>query len=120
MKTTQLDRVVLQNLYGDCQHSQMEVFSEFLSSYTEIKKSLFSAFESGNLSSLKRILHFHGPSFIYLGMPHVAVMFNNLELKCFQTDNHFALSAEFSELMEAVEESWLQLINEMEYFRKAV
>jgi hypothetical protein len=120
MKTIQLDREVLQNLYGDCQESLVEIFSEFLTSYSEIKHNLFSAFNSGNLSSLKRVLHFHGPSFMYLGIPQVAAMFKDLELKCSGLDNHFALSKDFSELMQAVEESWQQAANEMEHFRKAV
>jgi hypothetical protein len=120
MKTIQLDRGVLQNLYGDCLDNQIEIFSEFIASYAELKKNLFSAFDSGNLNSLKRVLHFHGPSFMYLGIPQVAAMFKNLELKCSQLDNHFSLSKDFSELMQAVEGSWLQATNEMEHFRKAV
>lgn len=120
MKTIQLDRTVLQTLYGDCLDNQIEIFSEFIAGFSELKKNLFSAFDSGNLNSLKRVLHFHGPSFMYLGIPQVAAMFKDLELKCTQQDNHFSLSTDFAELMEAVEGSWLQATNEMEYFRKAV
>lgn len=118
MKTIQLDREVLQNLYGDCPESLVEIFSEFLANYSEIKQNLFSTFNSGNLSSLKRVLHFHGPSFMYLGMPQVADMFKNLELKCSGIDNHFSVSKDFSELMQAVEKSWQEATNEMEHFRK--
>ena len=120
MKTIQLDRAVLQNLYGDCLDNQIEIFSEFIAGYAELKKNLFSAFDSGNLNSFKRVLHYHGPSFMYLGIPQVANMFKSLELKCAQHDNHFSLSNEFAELMQAVEGSWLQATHEMEYFRKAV
>lgn len=120
MKTIQLDRGVLQNIYGDCPESLIEIFSEFLASYSELKQNLFSTFNSGNLSSLKRVLHFHGPSFMYLGIPRVADMFKSLELKCSGVGNHFSLSNEFKELMQAVEGSWLQAKNEVENFRKAV
>ena len=120
MKTIQLDRGVLQNLYGDCQDSMIEIFSEFLTEYPEIRKTMFAAFESGSLSSLKRVLHFHGPSFMYLGIPGVAAMFKDLESKCSQVDSHFALATDFAELMQTVERSCLQAKNEMEYLRKAV
>ena len=120
MKTIQLDREVLLSLYGDCKDSQIEVFSEFLSSYSEIKKNLYSAFESGNLFSLKRVLHFHGPSFMYLGIPAMAAKFKDLEQKCSQADTHFSIAADFTELMQAVEKSWVQATIEMESFRKAV
>ncbi len=120
MKTIQLDREVLLNLYGDCKDSQIQVFSVFLSSYPEIKKNLYSAFESGNLNSLKRVLHFHGPSFMYLGIPQVAGSFKNLELKCSEVDTHFSIATDFAELMQAVERSWVQATIEMESFREAV
>ena len=120
MKTIQLDREVLQNLYGDSQDSMIEIFSEFLTGYYEIKQTLNSAFESGNLSSLKRVLHFHGPSFMYLGLPDVALMFKTLEQKCTQVVAHFSLSKEFAELMQTVEGSWLETKNEMQFLKKAV
>jgi hypothetical protein len=120
MKTILLDRDVLQNLYGDCPESLVEIFSEFLANYPEVKQNLFSTFNSGNLSSLKRVLHFHGPSFMYLGMPQVADMFKGLELKCSGIDNHFSLSNDFKELMQAVEAGWLQATNEMKNYKKAV
>lgn len=120
MKTILLDREVLHNLYGDCEESMMEIFSEFLASYAETKQTLFSAFESGNLNTLKRVLHFHGPSFMYLGIPEVAVMFKNLESRCTEEDNHFALSPDFAELMQDVERSRVQVQIEMKYLKKAV
>jgi hypothetical protein len=51
-------------------------------------------------------------------MPEVADMFKALELKCSQGDNHFVLTADFAELMKAVESSWLQVSNELAYTRK--
>ena len=120
MKTIQLDRGVLQNLYGDCQDSMIEIFSEFLTEYPEIRKTMSSAFESGNLLSLKRVLHFHGPSFMYLGIPDVAAMFKDMESKCTQVENHFVLAAEFAELMQIIERSYLHAKNEMEFLKKAV
>jgi predicted SnoaL-like aldol condensation-catalyzing enzyme len=119
MKTIQLDRSVLHNLYGDCTESMIELFTDFITSYSETRQSLFSAFESGNLVSLKRVLHFHGPSFMYLGVPEVAAMFKSLEAKCSEVDNHFALSADFADLMQTMERSCLQAKNEMEYLKKA-
>jgi hypothetical protein len=120
MKTILLDRVVLQNLYGDSRESMIEIFSEFLTSYTATKNALFSAFESGNLTSLKRVLHYHGPSFMYLGLPEVAAKFKNLELKCFQAESHFSLSNDFAELMDTVEIGWQHAKNELDNIKNAV
>lgn len=120
MKTIQPDRAVLQNIYGNSQNSMIEVFSEFLAGYPEIRQTLFTAYESGNLRSLKRVLHYHGPSFMYLGLPEVASIFNNLELKCSRVDNHFSLSKDFTALMQSVEGSWLHAKKGMEYLQKAV
>jgi hypothetical protein len=120
MKTIQLDRDVLQNLYGDCQESMTEIFSDFLTEFSETRQNLVSAFDSGNLLSLKRVLHFHGPSFMYLGLPDVATAVKTLEKKCLESDNHFTLSKEFAELMEIVDGSWMTVKNEMEYLKKAV
>lgn len=120
MKTMQPNRAVLQNIYADSPDSMIEVFSEFLNNYSETRKTLFSAFESGNLNSLKRVLHFYGPSFNYLGLPEVAGIFNNLKLKCSGVDNHFSLSKDFTALMQTMEESWQHVKNEMEYLMKAV
>jgi hypothetical protein len=120
MKTIQLDRDVLQNLYGDSPDSKTDIFSDFLADFSETRQTLKSAFDSGNLLSLKRVLHFHGPSFMYLGLPDVAAAFKTLEQKCLQIDNHFSLSKEFADLLETVDVSRLQIINEMEYLKKAV
>ncbi len=120
MKTIHLDRNVLQNLYGDSQDSMIEIFSEFITEYAAIRQSMFAAFESGNLTSLKRVLHFHGPSFMYLGIPEVADMFKALETKCTQVDNQYALANDFAELMQTIERSCSEAQHEMEYLRKAV
>ena len=120
MKTIQLDRDVLHNLYGDCQESMIEIFSDFLTDYSETRQTLLSAFDSGNLLSLKRVLHFHGPCFMYIGLPDVAAAFKTLEKKCLEADNHFLLSKEFSELIKFIDGGWMIVKNEMECFRKAV
>ena len=120
MKTMQPDRTVLHNIYGDSRENMIEIFSEFLSSYPDIRKSLFSAFESGNLNSFKRVLHYHGPSFNYLGLPEVADMFQDLKLKCYRVENHFTLSKDFETLMKTMEGGWLQAKNEMEYLKEVV
>lgn len=120
MKKIQLDRDVLQSLYGDCRENMIEIFSDFLESYPETKKSLFAAYNSGNLTSLKRVLHYHGPSFMYLGLPEIAAQFKSLEQQCCSVNINYALSKDFTELMESVEESWLQAKNEMCHIKKEV
>jgi len=120
MKTFQLDRDVLQNFYGDCPENMIEIFSDFLDSYSETRKTLFSAFESGNIHSIKRVLHFHGPSFMYLGFPDVAVAFKTLEKKCLESETHFSLSKDFTELIQIVDGCWVKVKDEMELLKKVV
>jgi hypothetical protein len=57
---------------------------------------------------------------MYLGIPEVAAMFKELESKCTQADSHFVLAADFAELMEIIERSWLQAKIEMDCLKKAV
>ena len=47
-------------------------------------------------------------------------MFEDLKLKCYQVENHFSLSKDFEALMQAMEESWLQVKKEMEYLKEVV
>jgi predicted SnoaL-like aldol condensation-catalyzing enzyme len=120
MKSIKINWEVLQNLYGDCQESMSDVFSEFLSSYTETKRNLVAAYESGNLISLRRQLHCNGPSFMYLGMPEVTDIFKKIEVKCNDVDNHYLLAADIANLLNALDESYTVAADEIKYFRKAV
>lgn len=115
-----IDSEVLSNLYGDCQDSLNEVFSEFISGYEEMTQNLSTAFNSGNLSSLKRLLHFHGPSYMYLGLPQVADMFRQLEHKCTEAGNHFIISAEFIQLKNAMDNSYREVIRYAGCLKKAI
>jgi hypothetical protein len=120
MKAIQLDKEVLLTLYSGCEESIAEVFAEFINGYAELKLSLFAAFDSGNITSMKKLLHFHGPSFMYLGIPSVTEMFKELELKCKQEGNVFSVSVDFKALMQAVDESWMEVVKEANCLRKAV
>ena len=119
MKTILPNQSVLQNIYGDSRENMIGIFSEFLTAYPDIKQTLFTAYQSGNLRSLKRVLHYHAPFFMYLGLPEVAGIFNNLELKCSRVENHFSLSKDFAELMQSVEGSWFHAKKEMENLQTA-
>lgn len=120
MKTIHIENEVLADLYGGCQDSLNEVFSEFISSYEGMTQSLISAFNSGNLSSLKRLLHFHGPSYMYLGLPMVSESFRQLEQKCLEAGNHFVISGEFMELKKMMDLSYEEVIRHTVYMKKAI
>jgi hypothetical protein len=119
MKTILPNEAVLQHIYSDSRESMIEIFSEFLTAYPDIKQTLFTAYQSGNLRSLKRVLHYHAPFFMYLGLPEVAGIFNNLEIKCSQAESHFSLSKDFAELMQTVEGSWFHAKKELENLQSA-
>lgn len=120
MKTILIDNEVLSNLYGDCQDGLNEVFSEFISGYEAMSQNLSTAFNSGNLSSLKRLLHFHGPSYMYLGLPQVADMFRQLEHKCTEAGNHFVISADFIHLKNVMDHSYQEVIRFTDCLKKAI
>jgi HPt (histidine-containing phosphotransfer) domain-containing protein len=120
MKQTQIDQSVLHDLYGGCQESMNEVFSEFLSGYSEMLNNLSSAYESGDLMQLKRMLHFHGPSFMYIGLPGISAMFKNLEMQCLNAENPFRVHADYRELSEAVQEAWTEVCNVSGGYSEAV
>lgn len=120
MKTIQLNLEVLQNLYGDCEESKAEVFGEFLNTYADLKRNLFNAYDSGELASMKSLLHYHGPSFMYLGVPDVADAFKKLELRCLSAKDTQALSVDFFNLLQMVDDTWLQVYNYTNYYKRAV
>jgi len=120
MKTIQLNTEVLLNLYGDCEESKSEVFGEFLSTYADLKRNLFNAYESGSLDSMKSLLHYHGPSFMYLGVPEVADHFKKLEMRCGMIHHPQSLAVDFFNLLQMVDDTWLQVYNQTKYYKKAV
>lgn len=118
MKTIQISNSVLTTLYGDSKEGIAEVFSEFLTSHGEIIQSLTSSYQSGQIDSLRKTLHHHGPSFLYLGFPSISDSFKNLEMQCKSLSDNCAISSEFSILIQMVDESRNQIINQLEYLKK--
>ena len=119
MKTIQISRTVLKSLYGDCTASMTAVFSQFLNSHSEIRDNLVSSYNSGSVESLKKFLHYHGPSFMYLGMPLVSDCFKNLEEQCKQSADHLSISSGFSRLIQFVDQSKQMVIKELENINKS-
>ncbi|MGZ8558355.1 MAG: hypothetical protein ACXWWC_08485 [Chitinophagaceae bacterium] len=119
MKTIQIDKAVLQSLYGENLDCLNEVFSEFLSIHAEIKQNLVSSYETGEFNSLKKLLHYHGPSFMYVGMPDVSSLFKQLELQCKSASEHHSMETDFSLLIEMIDESRRLVIAEMSHLESA-
>lgn len=119
MKTIQISRPVLQSLYGDCTESMAEVFSQFLDSHSEIRDNLVSSYNSGSIELLKKFLHYHGPSFMYLGMPVISDCFKNLEEKCKQGSDHSTIANGFNVLLQFVDQSRDMILKELACFKKA-
>lgn len=113
MKTIQISKPLLNSLYGDSIDCIEEIFSEFLSSHGEIRENLASSYHSGKIDSLRKFLHHHGPSFLYLGLPSVSDFFKNLEERCKSISDNSVISSEFSVLMQMVDESRVQVINQL-------
>jgi len=109
----------LQSLYGDSTESMAEVFSQFLISHSEIRENLVSSYNSGNLELLKKFLHYHGPSFMYLGMPVVSDCFKDLEEQCKHGFDPSSISTRFDVLLQYVDQSRQMIVNELESLKKA-
>jgi hypothetical protein len=122
MKTIHISRPVLQSLYGESTESMTEVFSQFLNCYSEIRENLVSSYNSGNVELFKKFLHYHGPSFMYLGMPVVSDCFKNLEEQCKQGSDRSSISTGFNVLIQLVDQSRHIVANELAClcFKKAV
>jgi hypothetical protein len=118
MKPIQISKPLLNSLYGDSIECIEEVFSAFLSSHQEIIENLTSSYNSGKIDSLRKFLHHHGPSFLYLGFPTISDCFKSLETQCKSVSDNDAISSEFSVLMQMVDESRVQVINQLEYFKQ--
>src|SRR6185503_15753080 len=117
MKTIHISRSVLQSLYGDSTESMTEVFSQFLHFHSEIMENLVSSYNSGNIELLKKVLHHHGPSFMYLGMPAISDYFKNLEEQCKEGADRAAIAAGFHVLLQLVDESRQMIANELTCFK---
>lgn len=120
MKITSPDQDVLLSLYGGCRESMNEVFREFLGSYHSLEQNLRAAFGSGDMAALKKMLHFHGPSFMYIGFPQVSAMFKSLENACVRAENNLQVSAEYTALMQAVRDSFESVSCEAACYSNAV
>ena len=120
MKTIQISRPVLQSLYGDSTESMTEVFSQFLNSHSEIRENLVSSYNSGSIELLKKNLHYHGPSFMYLGIPMVSDCFKNLEEQCKQGSDRSSILTGFNVLLQFVDQSRQMIANELAYLKEAV
>ena len=119
MKTIQINKEVLHSIYGGCAESIKEVFSEFLNGHAIIRQNLLSSFQSGSFDSLKRFLHHHGPSFMYIGMPYISASFKELEQQCMGVTDQYLISDNFSNLIQLVDESKDLVVNEMEHLIQA-
>jgi hypothetical protein len=119
MKTIQISKPLLRSLYGDSTECIQEVFSEFLSSHGEIIENLTSSYNSGRIDSLRKFLHHHGPSFLYLGLPSISDFFKSLELQCKSASDNSAISSEFSLLLQMIDESRVQVLNQLAYLKQS-
>ena len=119
MKTIQINKEVLYSIYGGCSESMKEVFSAFLNGHAIIRQNLLSSYRSGSFDSLKKFLHYHGPSFMYIGMPNISHSFKELEQQCLGVANQNLISDNFSNLIQLVDESKALVANEMEHLIQA-
>jgi hypothetical protein len=113
MKTMKVRKEVLESIYGNSIESVEEVFKTFLNTHADITKDLLSVYNNGHLDKLKRILHYHGPSFMYLGLPEITDSFKKLEHLCTNVTSHHNVSDSFSSLIQMVEQSRLLVQNEL-------
>ena len=105
MKTLQINRPVLDSLYGNSSDSMFEVFTTFLGEHAVIRQNLFSSFHSGNTLLLQRALHHHAPSFMYLGLPIITDSFRQMEHLCKNKGENESMSIEFTNLIALVDRS---------------
>jgi hypothetical protein len=101
----QIDETILKSYYDGSSELILEVFNEFLQSYTEITDNLNTSFQNKDYTALTGYLHFHGPMFSYLGLPNIALKFKELEIAYNNTTDYDALVPQYTELMHQIEQS---------------
>lgn len=115
MKTIQINQPLLHSIYGDCTEGLTEVFTEFLKTHSDIKENLISSFHSGK-ETFKRALHFHAPSFVYIGIPVITDCLKKMEQECDLADER-SFSSEFSDLIHMIDLSKSMVQDELTHLR---
>ncbi len=120
MKELSLDREMLHQFYDGCNESMTEVFTEFENKYEELKNGLASPELSSPSNELKKFLHFHGPSFMYIGLPEISKRFKALEIACMDLNlSSEEFSASHNLLVKDVTESYALVTQELNNLKQS-
>jgi HPt (histidine-containing phosphotransfer) domain-containing protein len=104
MKTVKFNRHLIESFYGDQTETAYDLLLTFVNDFSKTKQDLLSAFHSGKSDDLRELLHYHAPSFTYLGLPALTTECRSLELKCIQLQNHDTIQTEFFQLLELIQQ----------------
>jgi HPt (histidine-containing phosphotransfer) domain-containing protein len=119
MKTVKFNRHLLESFYGDQTDSVSDLLVSFVNDFSKTKQDLLSAFHSGKPDDLRELLHYHAPSFTYLGLPVLTTECRNLELKCIRLQNHDTIQTEFFQLLELIQQGKEEIASSLMHSKKS-
>jgi len=107
-----IDSDYLYSLYEDDYQYIEEIFGTTLAHFDEDYNSIRIAFESNNLSGLKRAIHKIKPTFGFVGLPLVQHICNEFEDICQKANDSNDLVTEYQQIVITLAESKELIVKE--------
>ncbi|MBX9782492.1 MAG: hypothetical protein K2X48_04275 [Chitinophagaceae bacterium] len=120
MTTVALNRTLIKSIYGDQVESASELFILFVKDFPKIRHDLLLAFQSGQPENLIQLLHYHAPSFTYMGLPVLTFECQKLEEKCTQQKKLAPLESDFFNLLDLIEKGKEEVVSNFGFLKIAV
>jgi HPt (histidine-containing phosphotransfer) domain-containing protein len=118
MKTVKFNHHLMESFYGDQLESGYELLHTFVNNFSKTKQDLLSAFHSGKSDDLRELLHYHAPSFTYLGLPVLTTECRSLELKCINLQHPNTIQTDFFELIDLIQQGKEEVAAALQPFKK--
>ncbi len=120
MKAIKFNRQLVESFYGDQTESVSDLLVTFVNDFSKTKEDLITAFQSGKPDRLSELLHYHAPSFTYLGLPALTTECRRLELKCMFLTNPDTIKAEFFVLLDLIQKGKDEIASELRLGRYTI
>lgn len=120
MTTVTFNHMLLKSIYGEEIESASELFIAFVNDVSKIKQELLLAFQSGEPENLIELLHYHAPSFTYIGLPGLTAECRKLEEKCNYQKKTKSIQADLFTLLDLIEKGKEEVISNYPVLKIAV
>jgi hypothetical protein len=104
MNSLTLDTSMLSDLYGGSDEDVRFILNDYLARHGDILVSLGDAFGSG-IEALTKSVHFHSPSFSYIGLPQLTAECRQFEQECKSAGDTRVIERGFRHLIDKIHQS---------------